>query len=87
MNHFATITSAEEYVQKLHQSITETLIDIEAEIEAGDKRSKRTNALMLARWKLQQASRYLDKGRKELRDLARLERVLCPPAPCGGPAN
>jgi hypothetical protein len=79
MNHFATIASAREYVEKLNGTITDTLADIEQQIQSSDQRKKRTHGLMVVRYKLQQAHRTLDRGHAILRDLERLEKVLdCP---------
>lgn len=80
MSYFATIASAREYVNKLNDTITDTLNDIEQEIKSSDQRRKRTHGLMLVRYKLQQAHRTLARGGGILRDLERLEKVLnCPP--------
>lgn len=79
MNHFATIASARDYVEKLNHTITETLAEIEQEIQSGDQRKRRTHGLMVVRYKLLQAHRTLGRGYTILRDLERLENALdCP---------
>lgn len=77
MAHFDHISVAHDYLEELQTVVAETMVDIEKAVAEGDKRTKLTQGMMIARYKLHLASGYLSKSRKLLKDLERLEKVLC----------
>lgn len=72
MNHFDTIESAQEYLDTLSASLAETKSEVEAELVTLDKRTRRFNGLMVARYKFELLDRHLKNALKLLNDLRRL---------------
>jgi hypothetical protein len=76
MDYFVSIASAREYLLKLKEANDETLADIKAQIESGEKDTKRIQGLMVAQFKLIQNSDYLERLSRNLNDLTMLNKVL-----------
>jgi hypothetical protein len=73
--HFDSIESAQEYVGKLTESLVETKTAIEAELTTLDKRTRRFNGLMTARYHLERLEYHLKRGTTILNHLRRLEHL------------
>jgi hypothetical protein len=76
MDYFVSIASAREYIMKLKEANDETLADINAQIEAGERDTKRSQGLLVAQFKLMQNSSYLERLSRNLNDLTMLNKVL-----------
>ena len=75
---FATIESSLEFMHLLRTAITETVADVQQDIADAQTGSdqRRTEALQLVDYKLQQLSLHVGKSERLLRDLARLRSLI-----------
>jgi hypothetical protein len=77
-NPFASIEDAHEYLTLLAQTIFETKLEIETDVqrESNGNLSRRTEALKLVHYTLTRLEFHMDRSRRVLNDLRTLRRLL-----------
>jgi hypothetical protein len=75
---FATIESSMEFMHLLRTAIAETVADVQQDIAEAQTGSdpRRTEALQVVDYKLQQLSLHVGKSERLLKDLARLRSLI-----------
>jgi hypothetical protein len=75
---FSTIESALEFFHLLRSAIADTAADVQRDVADSQRYDdrRRTEALQLVSYKLQQLDLYTGKSERLLRDLARLRSVI-----------
>jgi hypothetical protein len=77
-NPFDSIESAQDFMGLLSEAIEEAIRDVEDDRKAGEKegQERRVQALNLALYKLKSLNEHVDKGRRILKDLRSIRRLL-----------